>query len=286
MKYAIILFSLALLMISCSSDQRLESLGDLGQKRHIPAEALEIQEDKEIEPPRTSEPGPPPFHLDKGSKIIRSGNMQFEVDDITNSKNKVDKFVSQLGAYYEDEAYKQYNGYVNYNLRIRIQGHKFDTLLTLLEQGIGDLKVKNISANDVTEEYVDLKIRLANKLAVLTQYKVILKRAKTIEEILEVNEKIRRLEEEIDSKKGRIRYLDDRVNYGTLNLELSQKQEVVLASVPGFGSRLSEAFMSGISGFMSFIVGVVYVWPFVLALVILFLFRGRLRARLRRRLSR
>ena len=180
----------------------------------------------------------------------------------------------------------RYNGYVNYNLRIRIQGHKFDTLLTLLEQGIGDLKVKNISANDVTEEYVDLKIRLANKLAVLTQYKVILKRAKTIEEILEVNEKIRRLEEEIDSKKGRIRYLDDRVNFGTLNLELSQKQEVVLASVPGFGSRLSEAFMSGISGFMSFIVGVVYVWPFVLALVILFLFRGRMRARLRRRLSR
>ena len=286
MKYAIILFSLALLMISCSSDQRLESLGDLGQKRFVPAEALEIQEDIEIEPPRTSEPVPPPFHLDKGSKIIRSGNMQFEVDDITNSKNKVDKFVSQLGAYYEDEAYKQYNGYVNYNLRIRIQGHKFDTLLTLLEQGIGDLKVKNISANDVTEEYVDLKIRLANKLAVLTQYKVILKRAKTIEEILEVNEKIRRLEEEIDSKKGRIRYLDDRVNYGTLNLELSQKQEVVLASVPGFGSRLSEAFMSGISGFMSFIVGVVYVWPFVLALVILFLFRGRMRARLRRRLSR
>ena len=68
MKYAIILFSLALLMISCSSDQRLESLGDLGQKKYVPAAALELQEDIEIEPPRTSEPGPLPFHLDKGSR--------------------------------------------------------------------------------------------------------------------------------------------------------------------------------------------------------------------------
>ena len=74
---------------------------------------------------------------------------------------------------------------------------------------MGELKVKNISAKDVTEEYVDLKIRVGNKLAVLAQYKVILQKAISIEEILEVNEKIRRLEEEIESKKGRIRFLDD-----------------------------------------------------------------------------
>ena len=161
---------------------------------------------------------------------------------------------------------------MNYNLRIRVQGDKFDSLLALLEEGVGELKVKNISAKDVTEEYVDLKIRLGNKLAVLAQYKVILQKAISIEEILEVNEKIRRLEEEIESKKGRIRFLDDRVSYSELNLRLSQKYEIVLASAPGFGSRVGEAFMSGFNGFLSFVVGLVYVWPFILLIFLSYCF--------------
>jgi len=42
------------------------------------------------------------------------------------------------------------------------------------------LNAKNISLTDVTEEYVDLNIRLENNLAYLNQYKEILKKAKTI----------------------------------------------------------------------------------------------------------
>ena len=270
MKYGIILCSLSLVLLSCANDNG-QSVRDMGRTVSS-SQQLELAEEIDMVPPQTSEPVAPPFYLDKGSKIIRKGNIHYEVDNLTDSKNKVDNFVTQLRAYYEDEVYKQYEGYMNYNLRIRVQGDKFDSLLALLEEGVGELKVKNISAKDVTEEYVDLKIRLGNKLAVLAQYKVILQKAISIEEILEVNEKIRRLEEEIESKKGRIRFLDDRVSYSELNLRLSQKYEIVLASAPGFGSRVGEAFMSGFNGFLSFVVGLVYVWPFILLIFLSYCF--------------
>lgn len=286
MKYYVPFLVVCIIALSCKQDSspQSNSTRDLGRKS-IPAEALQLEEQIDIEPPRTGEPPAPTFALDKGSKIIRSGNMQYEVDDLTAAKGRVDQILSTLGAYYEEEAYLQHRSSTNYDLQIRILGNKFETLINLLEQGVGRLKVKNISANDVTEEYVDLKIRLDNKLAVLGQYKSILKKASTIEEILTVNDKIRRLEEEIESKKGRMRFLDDRVQYAKLHLQLSQKVEVVLASAPGYGSRFGKAFMSGIHGFMSFVVGVVYIWPFLLWLVLIWIVWGKLRKRRKARIT-
>lgn len=275
MKYALTLIVLALVALSCQNERTPKQNRDLGRKI-IPTEAMDFQEEIEMEPPRSSEPAPP-YTLDKGSKIIRSGNLQYEVDDLYTSKARVDQIIRSLGAYYEDESYREYGGTNKYDLQIRLPGSKFDSLITLLEQGVGELKVKSLTANDVTEEYVDLKIRLDNKLAVLAQYKSILKKATSIEEILIVNEKIRRLEEEIESKKGRIRFLDDRVLYAQLHLELTQKVEVVLASTPSYGSRLSKAFMSGIHGFMNFVVGIVYVWPFLLWIVLMWAIWSRIR---------
>ena len=277
MKYFTILCAGACMAISCASDSSPQNkIRNLGNQL-MAESALGISDEVEIEPPRTSKPPTNTYDLDKGSKIIKSGSMEFETDALSDAKSKVDQIVARLNGYYEDEAYREYGGSYNYDLVIRLHGTKFDSLVAQLEEGVGQLKIKNISANDVTEEYVDLQIRLDNKLAVLAQYKTILKRANTIEEILTVNEKIRRLEEEIESKKGRLRYLDDRVQYAELRLKLSQKVKVVLASGPTFGDRFGTAFMSGITGFLSFVIGIVYVWPFIIACIGIFFSLRKLR---------
>lgn len=246
--------------------------------------ALAIEEEFEQEPPRSAQPTAPPapdYNLEKGSKIIRSGNMHFEVGDLTKAKQKVDGYVKSLDGYYEDESYQEYGHRNQYHLKIRLPSERFDSLLTLLEAGVAGLKVKNITANDVTEQYVDLKIRLDNKLAALDQYRSILKKAKSVTEVLEVQERIRRLEEEIESKKGRLRFLEDKVRFAELRLDLSQLIERPLTNTPSFGLRLKNAFINGVSGFLSFIVGMVNVWPFLLLLLILLLARHRLRRLIR-----
>ncbi len=212
---------LCITIYGCENQQSIdnESIGKYGDLYD-----LSIEEELEIEPPRTAEApsSPAEYELQKGSKIIKSGDMTFEVEQLEVVKSKVDSILLTSKGYYENEVFNAYGNRNTYSLTLRMPTSRFDSFVKILENGIGQLTSKNIRAKDVTEEYVDLNIRLDNNLSYLRQYKLILKKAKTIKEILNVQEKIRRIEEEIESKKGRLKYLDDKVKFSTLHLELSE----------------------------------------------------------------
>lgn len=262
-------------MVSCTN-QSTESNASLG-KYHTADDALQFDEELEMEPPQTAEPpAPPQSTLEKGSKIIKNGFMNFEVDKLEKAKSKVDTIVKSIGGYYENEQFTSYGNRNSYTLRLRIPNAKFDSIINEIESDIGDMKSKNVTAKDVTEEFVDLNIRLENNLAYLSQYKEILRKAKSVKEILEVQEKIRRIEEEINSKKGRLKFLEDKVSYSTLNLEITELISKSDTNKPSFGGRLASAFNSGVQGFLSFVVGLVSLWPFVVIGLLVFLGRKRI----------
>ncbi|MFT6321551.1 MAG: hypothetical protein ACJAT4_002481 [Granulosicoccus sp.] len=229
--------------------------------------------EEQMQSPRTAEAPPPPeTELEKGSKIIKNGNLSFEVDDLKNSKSSVDTILKKLNGYYENEQFSSYGNQNNYSLKIRIPNLRFDTLILLLENGKGKLLDKTISAKDVTEEYMDLNIRLNNNLAYLNQYQEILKKAKSIKEILEVQEKIRSLEEEIDSKKGRIKFLNDKVQFSTVMLELSAYNEIEETGNSFFKS-IKSAFQNGFQLLLNIIIGLVNLWPILFLIVLISLMR-------------
>jgi len=276
-KIGIILLS-CLLIISC---QNSSSESNTTTGKHGADETNTF--DFEVEPPRTAEPPPPSVNtLEKGSKIIKNGYMKFEVSNLEIAKNKIDTILTEYSGYYENEQYNSYGNRISYSLQLRIPNTKFDSLINVVQNGVGKLNSKNINAKDVTEEYVDLNIRLDNNLAYLNQYKEILRKAKSVKEILEVQENIRRIEEEIESKKGRIKYLDDKVKYSTLNLELTELITVEFSNKPNFGRRLVNAFNNGTQFFLSFIVGLVNFWPFLLLLVFIILVKKTIFNKLKR----
>ncbi|MBK8505364.1 MAG: hypothetical protein IPL46_26080 [Saprospiraceae bacterium] len=83
-------------------------------KEYMQHDAVAYTDRIEIEPPRTAEPAPPPeFELDKNSKIIRSGGMNFEVSDLNLSKETVDGLITKYKAYYENEQYTSYGDRVS-----------------------------------------------------------------------------------------------------------------------------------------------------------------------------
>jgi len=267
-----ILISISLLLVSCDK-LSIESASNFG-KNGVFEGALEFEDEFEI--PRTSKPPstpPPPFTLEKGSKIIRNGFMKFEVNRLEKAKSKIDTILQSTTGYYENEQFESYGNRASYSLQLRIPNTKFDSILYVIEKGVGELKSKHVTAEDVTEEYVDLNIRLENNLAYLKQYKEILLKTKSVKEILEVQEKIRRIEEEIESKKGRLKYLDDKVKYSTLNLEITELIAGEISSNPNFGRRIINAFNNGVQGFLSFIIGIVNLWPFVMVGILIFLGR-------------
>lgn len=253
----------------CSSDSA-------GSEQNAADETIVMSGMADAESPRTAEaPAPPQTGSDKPVKLIKRGNMTLEVEDIATAKRQVDQLLARHNGYYENEQLDHADGRSTAALDIRIPTARFDSLLMQLDAGIGTLLNRQISAQDVGEEYVDIQMRLENNLAYLAQYNQILKQAKTIKEILEVQEIIRQIEEEIESRKGRLQYLDNQVGYATLSVTLVEPSSGTLNSHPGWGSRLVQAFRSGFEGFLQAVVGVVYLWPFWLLLALGWVFWRR-----------
>lgn len=208
-------------------------------------------------------------------KIIKNGNMSIDVGDIKSAQEKVQNLVKDNKGYIQNENYSNTETQTNVSMEIRIPNQNFDQLVNSFSDGIGSITQKNISVEDVTEEYTDVSIRLKNKLAYLEKYRDLLKRSASTKDLLEIQEKIRGLEEEIESSKGKLRFIDDKVNYSTLDLTLiKEKPRNTVTSKIGFGSRFIDSLANGWNGFVNFLLGIISFWPFLFIIpFVIFIFK-------------
>ncbi len=213
-------------------------------------------------------------------KVIKNGDMKIQVGEIKKAQSLVNDIIKKNNAYIQKENFQNTDMDDNLNLIIRVPHKNFDSLISSFSNGVGSVLSKNISSDDVTEEYTDVLIKLANKKIYLEKYRDMLKSAATTKDMLEIQEKIRELEDEIDVAEGRLRFIDDRVNYSTLSLNLyKEKVRSSATSKIGFGSRFVDSVTEGWNSFVGFLLGMISLWPFflVIPLVILLWRKWRLR---------
>ena len=212
-------------------------------------------------------------------KIIKDGDITIQTNDIAASKKGIDNLVKSLNAYYYLEDLDKGNYKISYKLIIRVPAENFEKLVSSVEQGKDEIKNKSIRVRDVTEEYMDITTRLSSKKEYLKQYTVLLSRAAKITDILEIQEKIRKLHEEIESAEGRLRYLNDQVTFSTLNVSLEKEIEYVYKPQPK--NRFIERVKSGLSTGWDIIVEIVLflinIWSVLLILIAAFFFVRRIR---------
>ena len=201
--------------------------------------------------------------------------MKIQVGDIKQTQNRVNEILKKNNAYIQKEEFQNTDINDNLNLTVRVPHQNFDGLINSFSDGIGSVLSKNISSDDVTEEYTDVSIKLANKKIYLEKYREMLKGAATTKDMLEIQEKIRALEDEIDIAEGRLRFIDDRVNYSTLELTLyKEKVRSSATSKIGFGSRFIDSLTEGWNSFVVFILGIISFWPFFLIVpLVIFLWK-------------
>ncbi|UWX62320.1 DUF4349 domain-containing protein [Chryseobacterium oranimense] len=208
-------------------------------------------------------------------KIIKNGNMKIQVGDIKKAQTQVGDILKKNGAYIQNEEFQNTDMDDNLELVIRVPHKNFDALVNSFSDGVGSVLSKNISSDDVTEEYTNVSIKLANKKIYLEKYRDMLKNASTTKDMIEIQETIRELEDEIDIAEGKLRFIDDRVKYSTLNLSLyKEKVRSSSTSKIGFGSRFADSVTEGWNSFVSFLLGIISFWPFLLLIpIIIFLWR-------------
>jgi hypothetical protein len=197
------------------------------------------------------------------SKILKEGAIGCELKDYHKDKAAILALITKYGGYLGSESETKESYRITNDLVIRISSAQFDALMN----GIGDLAsnvdYKRITATDVTEEYVDIQTRLKTKKEVEKRYMEFLSRAKNIEEVLKVENELRVIREEIEAKEGRLKFLNDRVAFSTINLNIYQNYDYSgsVSKKPGFLNKIGEGLYAGWSGILNFMVMLTYLWP-------------------------
>ena len=277
-----IIYSLAILsLLACGKNEATQT--NVSLMEVLPEDEVATKAFSPDSPPKMQMPNSEAKPIDKTinlKKIIKSGDMTIEVADIKTAQEKIQNFVKNNKAYIQNERFSNAETQTTLSMEIRIPNQNFDNLINSFSDEIGSISEKNIRVQDVTEEYTDVSIRLKNKLAYLEKYRDLLKRSASTKDLLEIQEKIRGLEEEIESSEGRLRYIDDQVNYSTLNLTLTkEKPRNTITSKIGFGSRLVDSVANGWNIFVNFLLEIVSLWPFLIIIPIIILFWKKWRKR-------
>ena len=277
-----IFYSLAILsLLACGKNEATQT--NVSLMEVLPEDEVATKAFSPDSPPKMQMPNSEAKPIDKTinlKKIIKSGDMTIEVADIKTAQEKIQNFVKNNKAYIQNERFSNAETQTTLSMEIRIPNQNFDNLINSFSDEIGSISEKNIRVQDVTEEYTDVSIRLKNKLAYLEKYRDLLKRSASTKDLLEIQEKIRGLEEEIESSEGRLRYIDDQVNYSTLDLTLiREKPRNTVTSKIGFGSRLVDSIANGWNIFVNFLLEIVSLWPFLFIIPIIILFWKKWRKR-------
>jgi len=211
-------------------------------------------------------------------KIIKDGRLGLQVDNLESAKQKIDSLVKSAGGYYANENLKNSDNQSGYELVIRIPVVNFERFVGSAEKGSSKILYKEIQARDVTEEFVDLNTRINSKRNSLARYNEIMKKANSVKDIIEIEESIRVLQEEIESTQGRLRYLNDCVDFSTLNMTLSTQKDFTFKPVKrdSFWEKLKESIADGWYGLVDFILEFFGLWPYLILIVPLVFFIRRL----------
>lgn len=216
-------------------------------------------------------------HLEQ--KIIKNGNLRFQTSDLDKTTAQIFEAVSKHKAQIqEDREGKNYNSLYR-NITIRVPSKDFESLVTDVSQGVAYFDTKEISSQDVTEQFIDIEARLKAKKELENRYLELLKKAQKVSEILEIERELSKIREEIEAKQGQLNYLQNRVSMSTLAIHF-YKQTTNTGVTASYGSKMWNAIKGGFQGISAFFLGLLYIWPFIiLSIVAFYAIRKKIRKR-------
>ncbi len=229
--------------------------------------ALPSQNDK-IEQTKNIEPNKPkaPENIDWDKKIIKTADIALQVKNYTAFNNNIHSKVKSYGAYIASEEQSQTDGGVQNSISIKVPVDQFENLLNSFSNDAVTIVEKKISTQDVTGEVVDTKSRIEAKKQVRNRYMDLLKQAKNMKEILEVQQEINGIQEDIESGAGRVSYLTHNAAYSTINLRYFQYNSGSnsVDEKPNFFTKFKEAFEQGVTVIGNLLLFFTSIWPLII----------------------
>jgi hypothetical protein len=186
-------------------------------------------------------------------KIIQTGEIWIIAEDIKIASKNIRSKADNLGGYIESEGITEYSG----SAKVRIPSQRLEDFIVYLEKDF-EVQSTNTSAQDITSVYIDNEARLNNYRAQEAQVLEIMKKANTVEEILNVQNELFRVRGEIEALEARKKAWDRDVDFSTINLYINKKYSSVERNIRiltgnEFVKSISKGFSGAVTGLVLFI---------------------------------
>lgn len=185
---------------------------------------LEIDDEQEPVWPAEGKRRPGETAVEPGRStplLIYTARLDVAVYQVQSTQKKVISLAKAMGGFLARQ-----DGQV---VVIRVPARRFETALDRIES-FGDVIRRQIEAKDVTEEFRDQTIRLRNLEAVRARLETLLQKADKVKDALEVQRELARITGQIESLKGRLRFLEDRIAFSTISVNFQPRPQNDAAS--------------------------------------------------------
>jgi Domain of unknown function (DUF4349)/Putative zinc-finger len=163
-------------------------------------------------------------------KIIRTGELEFEVDSFDGTVAQVNKLIGAIpGAFVGTvNSNKLENGKVKGSIVVRVPPEHLDKFVLDLRQSLaktGELKTQRIGSSDVTKQYTDIESRLRAARTMEERFLAIIKNGKgEVKDLIAAERELGVWRTKIEEMEGEIRFYNNQVSLSTLTITAFEKE--------------------------------------------------------------
>lgn len=181
-------------------------------------------------------------------KLIRTVNMDVETKEFDAVMSTLEKRITELGGYienmdtYNGSAYSGYRSSRSASLTARIPQDKLTVFLSEVSE-ISNVTRRSENVEDVTLDYVDLSSHKKTLQAEHDRLLELMEQAEYIEDIITIEQRLSQVQYQIESMESQLRTYDNKVDYGTVYLSVSEVQELTPVHEETVWERITGGFM-------------------------------------------
>ncbi|MFC4798048.1 DUF4349 domain-containing protein [Neobacillus sp. GCM10023253] len=160
--------------------------------------------------------------------VIYQADLELRVKKFDRTVRTFEEKAAQYGGYIaESNVARAGKEQISGHMKIRIPQKHFQDFLHDAEGQAVEVLQRNITGQDVTEEYVDLESRLKSKRVVEERLLSFMNGAVKTEDLLKISADLAAVQEEIETIQGKMKYLENQTSFSTVNITLYENKIVV-----------------------------------------------------------
>ncbi|PIS05360.1 MAG: hypothetical protein COT81_01565 [Candidatus Buchananbacteria bacterium CG10_big_fil_rev_8_21_14_0_10_42_9] len=165
-------------------------------------------------------------------KIVKNGSLSLVVNKIDEAVMAISDFANNAGGFVQNVSVREVNDNVKSGtITVKVPADQLETVFDQAKSIAVKVAREDINTQDVTEQYIDLDAQVRNLKREEESYLKILEQAKTIEEILNVSQRLSYVRGQIERIEGQLNYLSRQIEMSTLTISLTSEADVQIFGV-------------------------------------------------------